>query len=146
MPKRPRKRNIPISRINLSGGIVAVALLGYALLLASPSELALTARTQLAAASVSISAGVPANPDNTLAGQLEQKSAQLDVQQQHIQDLQQSLSSSANDTLGFYSLIASIFVFLLISVNFYFDWRRSRGQGDSLLTRPFTVNLQSSPK
>jgi predicted PurR-regulated permease PerM len=146
MHKRRTKKNIHISRINLSGSVVAVALLGYALSLASPAQLALTARDQFAAASVSISAGVSANPDNSLAEQLKEKSAQLDVQQQHIQELQQSLSTHPNDTLGFYSLIASIFMFLLVSVNFYFDWRRGRGQGGAPRARPFTVNLQSSPK
>jgi predicted PurR-regulated permease PerM len=146
MQKRSKKGSRRISHVNLSGSIVAIGLLGYALSLASPAELARTAHDQFAAASVSTTVGVPANPINSLAEQLKEKSAQLDVQQQHIQELQHSLSSGSNDTLGFYSFIASIFVLLLVVVNFYFDWRRGRGQGSTLLTRPFTVNLQSSPK
>lgn len=133
-----------VSVVNLSGITVAAVLFGYAVSIVPPSVLAHDVSNSLAAASVSVSAGVPPNPINTLNEQLNQKAAQLDVQQKHIQDLQQTLSAtaSANDRLGLYSLFASALLLLLVLANFYFDWRRNHGKDDTL-AKPLSVDLRA---
>lgn len=129
-----------VSAVNTAGLAVAVLLFGYSLVLVPPAALVQDAQHSLAAAAVSISAGVPANPDNTLAQQLQEKAAQLDAQQQHIQQLEQSLGGS--DQLALYSLLASLVLLLLVAANFYFDWRRSRSTGGAL-TRALSVDLRT---
>lgn len=144
---RRTHRQPRISAVNIAGLTVFVALLSYSVVLVAPSVFAGNEASSMAAASVSIDAGVAANPDNTAAQQLKEKAAQLDVQQQHIQQLQQSLNESlrARDSLGLYSLISSALLLLLVSANFYFDWRRSRGKG-GVLTKSLSIDLRPSHK
>lgn len=133
------QRKKGIGAVNFAGIVVAASLFGYSLPAVS---VPVQAMYSLAAASASLSVGVAPNPDNTLAQQLDAKAAQLDVQQQHIQQLQQSLRSSSNDTLGLYSLLASVLLLLLIAANFYLDWRRDRG-GGGMLTKSLSVDLRT---
>lgn len=134
---RAKRRKKPSATgLNAVGIVAAFAFLIFAFSRNSPALLAQSADSSLAAASMTVSAGVAPNPYNTLAAQLQQKEAQLDQEQNSIQQ-----QSASVDMLGVYSLFISIALFVLVAFNFYFDWKRSRrgAAGPS----PYSVDLTS---
>lgn len=138
--KKKKRGSLAISAFGL---VLAVGFLGYAVSTNTPALFAQAAENSLAAASVSVNAGVAPNPDNTLAQQLQAKEQQLDAEQQQVTQVQQAEDSPSAlfGSLGFYSLLASIALFLLVAMNFYFDWRRGRKSAGTA-ARPLSVDLR----
>lgn len=101
---------------------LAVLTAGYAYAVSSPSGMAQQA--MLSAASVSISAGVAPNPDNTLAAQFAAKEAELAGREALLAAREAENASFMRDRAGMISLAASVMLFVLVAVNFYFDRRR----------------------
>jgi hypothetical protein len=113
--------------VNALGLTIAIAACAYALIVGTPEDLAHSAAESLAAASVSISAGVAPNAENTLAAELTEKERQLTAREDALTQREASVSSEnpwGANALGLYSLIASIALFILVGLNFYFDRRR----------------------
>lgn len=135
MRAKRRKKASSIG-LNTLGIVAAFAFLIFAFSRNSPALLAQSADSSLAAASMTVSAGVAPNQYNTLAAQLQQKEAQLDQEQNSIQQ-----QSASVDMLGVYSLLISLALFILVAFNFYFDWKRSRTPLGS--SSPFSVDLSS---
>jgi hypothetical protein len=83
-------------------------------------------------AQVGITVGVPSNPYNTLAAQLGQQQNQLNQQAADLAAREAAFTSSTADVANAsspevsYLGYAVIVVSLLVFVNFYLDWRRSR--------------------
>lgn len=113
--------------INAIGLVLAVALLAFGLAKNPPARIGEAADRSLAAAMVSISAGVAPNPDNTLAQELQTQAQQLQAQEKAAQ--QRASAQSPLDSLGLYSLLASLALLFLVGANFYFDWKRQRATG-----------------
>lgn len=129
--------------LRIAGLFVAVPACVYALSVGAPAALAQNAANSLAAASVSISAGVVPNFDNTLASELTQKQQNLNTQEQALKQKEAALSlqgAASSSSLGLYSFVASIVLFLLIGLNFYYDRRRTRFP--SVMQRALTVDLR----
>lgn len=90
------------------------------------APLAQSANSLLASASVSMSANIPPNPQNTLAAQLDAKQAALDAREATLAERESSrLPASAFDLFGVASFIMSLFLFVLVGTNFYLDERRA---------------------
>ena len=119
--------------LNVLGLIVAAPLLGYSLAHSGPGELAHNTEAYLANASVGMSAGVSANPYNSLAVELNAKEAELEDREAKL-----TSQSHGGDMLGVYSLIMSCILLVLVAINFYLDMRRSRKISPSL----YAVNLR----
>jgi hypothetical protein len=86
-------------------------------------------------AQVGVVVGVAANPYNTLNEQLNQRQADIDRQAAELAAQQAALASStaekvnAEAPLAWYismSLIAAAIAIILVALNFYYDWRRSK--------------------
>jgi hypothetical protein len=76
-------------------------------------------------AGVGITAGVAPNPDNTLAAQFAQKERELGAREDTI-DARSGGSVSGTRMLALASFVTSMIVLLLVSANFYMDFRRGR--------------------
>ena len=76
---------------------------------------------------VGVSAGVLPNPDNTIAGQLQQKEENLNERENELAAREAVLNSNgAGASVSFnYSLLGELMLLSLISANFYFDYRRA---------------------
>ena len=112
-----------VSSVSIAGLAVATSLFTYSLFVISPGGLMHIASTSFATAVMSVTAGVPANHDNTLAQQLQEKEARLN-------QMEQGTAAKTGDVpldTGMYSLMASVLLFVLVGVNFYFDHIRGRG-------------------
>jgi len=135
-------KNKTISR-GMTGA--ALILFVYALSTESLSVHLQNTRELLANASVGVMVGVPPNPYNTIAQQLEAKQNELSEREQKLAELEKSAapapgtSSSAND-FATYSLGMSILLFLLVATNFYYDWRRARREIQKTPDQ-FAINL-----
>jgi len=107
--------------------IVAVTLLAYALYSTPLDRLSSLALETVASATVSMSAGVPPNPYNTAAEQLSAKEAELVARENRL-TMRGSMPSNpaGHDTFAVYSLLVSIALFILVAINFFFDWKRGR--------------------
>lgn len=99
--------------------------------IASRTKLAYLDQTFLA--QVGVSVGVLPNQYNTLNDQLNQKAAYLDERQAYLDAQQAALASSTaalNSPSGnpylAYLTVAIAGLAVLVLLNFYFDWRRSR--------------------
>ena len=119
---RRRSSKKSISVFNAACFALAAFLFSYSILVDSPSRLTLSAENMFAGA-IGAFAAVPANPDNTLASQLQQKERELDARESAIQLLEKRTQAN---TVATYSFILSISLFILLSINFYLDWRRSK--------------------
>jgi hypothetical protein len=126
--------------INFLALLIAVPALSYSLLINTPLSYVQSAENMFASAA-SMSAVVPANPDNMLAAQLADKEAQLNQREQEIaaRTADQSRNGSLGETLGVSSFFISIILLGLVSLNFYYDSRRAKS---SLLSRKFSVDLR----
>jgi len=84
---------------------------------------------------VGVTLGVAPNPYNTLNDQLAQKQIQLDEQQADLAAREAAFASSTAADIGGtpmaalvgYLAIAVGALALFVGLNFYLDWRRSRG-------------------
>jgi predicted PurR-regulated permease PerM len=144
-PARPAGRD-RVSRtllVNAIGILVALPAIGYSFYLATPVSLAQNGERLLADAGVSMSADVPANPYNTLAAQLDTEQAALDQRAATLNAQESAINqqnSSASDW-GLASIGISVFLLILVSLNFYLDMRRRRPQTDPL-AKKFLVDLR----
>ncbi len=117
----PRRNNI----LRLGGVILALVLFLYSLSVDSPLSLAQSAPAMLGSAVIGMSAGVTANPDNTAAAQIAQKQAELDAREREV-GARAGGAISGTRSLAAASLLTSLLVLVLVSANFYMDWRRER--------------------
>lgn len=122
----------------------AIGFLLYALYVAPAGELAHTAQSMMAQATVGISAGVDPNPDNMLAQQLKDKEIQLTEREARIAQIEYALQTpdgrSSDNMLALASLGMSGVLFGLVGYNFYLD--RKRGQRGGDLRAGFAVDLK----
>jgi hypothetical protein len=81
----------------------------------------------LANASIGMSAGVEANPYNTLAQQLSDK--ELELQDRETRLLELTKDTNAGTRASYWalaSLALSIIILVLVGANFYMDWKRGK--------------------
>ena len=101
-------------------GIIAVGVFGWSHGVLLPGD-------------VGVTLGVAPNPYNTLNEELNAKQAQIDAEQANLQAQEVALASTSASTTAAasptfnYLVIAVGVLALLVGLNFYFDWRRSRG-------------------
>ena len=140
-----RKRRVRFIAVNAAALVVAVASLAYSLSIAPPAQMAASAKRLMADASVSMSASVPANPYNTLAAQLTQKQNALDARAAQLEAQQATINSrdAIIQDLGLAGFGLSIFLLILVGLNFYLDGRRRRDMDMGPLARKFLVDLRS---
>ena len=82
-------------------------------------------------ADVGITLVIPANPYNTLASQLDQEQTQLNQEAADLAARQAAFASSTTTASAaspalWYLVVAIAVLAVLVLLNFYFDWRRSR--------------------
>jgi hypothetical protein len=124
----------PLKNTWLPLAFIAVAILALsAELSVSGLSLAELARSayQSAANVVAISAGIPSNEYNTIVAQIDAKEKELNARETALVAREGGVSTATgNNPLAFYALGAvTALLFVLLLLNFYFDWKRG------LLTR-----------
>ncbi len=105
--------------------VIALALFMYATSVAPPGTLARDAVTMVGSAGVGMMAGVEPNPYNTAAAQLAAKQSELDARAAVI-GAQSGGSLTSTRVLAAASFCMSLIVLILVSLNYYMDFRRSR--------------------
>ncbi|MEN9413244.1 MAG: hypothetical protein RLZZ342_331 [Candidatus Parcubacteria bacterium] len=136
MASRARKTRV---RRELALLGLGVALAGFGLASWNGAGMIAQEASMLASATVSISAQVPSNPDNTLAQALQEKENALT---QREAELQAAPTRSAIDTAapwGLLSFLMSIALFILVAANFYLDMQRNAPKSRS----PFAIDLRN---
>ena len=119
------KKGITLSSASKACLVCAVFLLAYALYTLPINVLVPRTIDAVATATVSMSAGVETNEYNAAAEQLRAKEAELSVRESRLID--SGSSGTSDDSLAVYSLLMSFALFVLVGLNFFFDWRRGRG-------------------
>ena len=105
----------------------ALALLLYAVQVAPPQALLRAAPSMLGSAAVGITVGVAENPYNRLAQQLEAKEDELAAREQRLSGADRGPTEGFFDErMAVISFCISIALFVLLILNFYFDWHRER--------------------
>lgn len=134
-----RRRRVK-TNLNVAGLFVAALLLSLSFTLATPQEIAGTAERMLANPTIGVSAGVVANPYNTLAQKLGDKEVELSERERSLAE-RESANQGIWSTEGWAlaSFAISIIVLLLVALNFYFDVRRGARGGKA---SPFSINLR----
>ena len=148
MRRKPARRALPagVRRSVVVGAIgimVALPAIAYSLYLDYPVNIAADGQRLMADAAVSLSASVPDNPYGDLAQQLSDKETQLDEREATLaadQAAADQRNAAAKD-FGFVSLCISVFLLILVSLNFYLDMRRKRPVV-SARERKFLVDLR----
>lgn len=116
-------RKIHDLRVFFLGSFVTIFLFNLGL---SPIDLSKYFAAQFSQA-VGMSVGVPANPINHLAVQLEEKEKRLDVREQELNERIIKSSAELQDNPIVIMMGIGIGVlFFLILLNYYFDYRRRR--------------------
>ena len=134
MSKLRRNRNTNLLSL-------AVLLFAVAVITAPPARLQQSTKDMFAAVGVSMS--VAQNPINTQAQQLKQKETQLDQREATLLAKENPAAQwqwiGQNANLSFYSLCMSTALFILVGINFYFDFRRKNRSGAA---QKFSVDLR----
>lgn len=104
------------------------------------SSMGTQASALMGAASVSISAAIAPNPDNTLASQLRAKQEQLDAREAELNSRAGSVATDGTDW-GFWAFVLSAGLLVLVLINFALDVRRAR---TLMRARLFAVDLRTS--
>lgn len=135
------KRTLVVNAIAL---LVAVPALVYSFSLGAPQTVVQNTQRLVADASVGMSASVPANPYNTLAGQLSAEQAALDARAGQLVAKQSALNAQnvLVQDLGLAGFGLSVFLLILVGLNFYFDMRRRSGVLQGALAKKFLVDLR----
>jgi hypothetical protein len=120
--------------VSLLGLLVAIGGLYYGVDTFGPGLLAARGEVFVASAAVSISAAIPANPDNTLAQQLREKQEALDARERSL-----GTQSSGSTDWGFRAFALSVLLLILMFANFYLDMRRARRLQDA---RTYSIALR----
>lgn len=118
-------------------GAIAALLLSYSALHGVPGAVTRDG-IHMVANVIGASASVPVTPENTIATQLAAKETSLNEREKTLLDRERTLSLRERDVLPLASFIASVILGVLVGLNFFFDYRRTRvvsGRG--------VVNLQS---
>ena len=121
-----KKRSKQHARATYFLTFVAVSLLVYSFVNASPFLLVRTSKEMLANAVVGMSAGIPANSDNTLARALAAKEAELVAREAALQGLAAPQTDAAIGTTTLLSFGMSCILFVLLALNYFLDVRRAR--------------------
>lgn len=100
---------------------------------------AASAQSLMGAASVSISAAIAPNPDNTLASQLRAKEEQLAAREAALNTRAAAPALVVTDW-GFWAFVLSATLLVLVGLNFYFDMRRAHAFARARL---FAVDLRT---
>lgn len=81
---------------------------------------------------VGMTTSVPENPFNKLAAQLEEKQDSLDAREAALDAREADLAtgSSTQQKLLLFVAIGIVVLFVLILLNFYYDWHRQKRQRD----------------
>ena len=114
---------------NAAVALVALVLLGYASYVSPPRELVSRAGEMLGSAAVGVAAGVPENPYNTLAQQLQAKEAELNEREAALRGNDAGTAQNDgffNEPMAVVSFFISIILFVLLLLNYYFDWHRQK--------------------
>ena len=120
------KQSSTRSDLSKAGLVLAIGMLAYALYMIPADSILPDTLDAVAAATVSMSAGVQANPYNSAAEQIKAKEAQLAERENRLTMQETPSTRGGNDTLAVYSLLMSAALFILVGLNFFFDWRRGR--------------------
>ena len=84
-----------------------------------------------AGSAIGMSVGVPENPFNKLALQLEEKEQKLNQKEAELNQLESKLKNTGGVNLVNIFLAGGVVVlFILISLNFYFDYKRRQGSNN----------------
>ncbi len=105
--------------------VIALVLFMYATSVSSPSVLARDAVSMVGAGSVGMYAGVEPNPYNSAAAQLAAKQNEL-VAREATVDAQTGGSLTGTRVLAAASFCISLLVLVLVSLNYYMDFKRTR--------------------
>ena len=105
--------------------VIALALFMFATSVSSPSVLARDAMSMVGSGAVGMNAGVDANPYNTAAAQLAAKQNELMAREATV-DAQTGGSLTGTRVLAAASFCISLIVLVLVSLNYYMDFRRTR--------------------
>ncbi len=136
MASRARKKAL---RRELALLALGVALAGFGVTAWNGSAILVQEASMLGTASVSISASVPQNPDNTLAVALQEKQAVLDAREAQLREEPLRAASEQGVPWGLLSFAMSMALFVLVAANFYFDMQRGRPVARS----PFAIDLRN---
>jgi len=130
--------------VNAIALLIAIPALAYSFSLGTPGGLAENTQRLVADAAISMSASVPANPYNTLAAQLSDEQAQLDARAAQLAAKQSALNAQdvLVQDLGLAGFGLSVFLLILVGLNFYFYMRRRSGAPQGALARKFLVDLR----
>jgi hypothetical protein len=124
--------------------VLAAGLFVYGAYTGAPHDAFTRTQSMLAAATVGTSAAVAPNPYNTWNQQLTEKEKALALREKTIAALEAKFSGSnpavPQSNLPLYSFGMSIFLAVLVGLNFYFDWRRSAVQDSPLFSG--VINLR----
>ena len=108
--------------------VLAAGLFVYSAYSGAPHDAIARTQSMLAAATVGTSAAVEPNPYNTWNQQLTEKEKALALREKTIAALEDKFSGSSvitpQSNLPLYSFCLSLFLTILVGLNFYFDWRR----------------------
>ncbi len=105
--------------------VIALVLFMYATSVSSPSVLARDAVTMVGSGAVGMYAGVEPNPYNTAAAQLAAKQNELALREATV-NAQTGGSLTGTRVLAAASFCISLLVLILVSLNYYMDFRRTR--------------------
>lgn len=105
--------------------VIALVLFMYATSIDSPKVLTQNTATLVGSAVIGMSAGVPENPYNTAAAQLTAKQDELSAREATVH-AQTGGSLTSTRVLAAASFCVSLLVLVLVSLNYYMDFRRSR--------------------
>jgi Na+/H+-translocating membrane pyrophosphatase len=105
--------------------VIALALFMYATSVSSPGVLARDAVSMVGSGAVGMYAGVESNPYNTAAAQLAAKQNELQARESLV-DARSGGSLTGTRVLAAASFCISLLVLVLVSLNYYMDFRRGR--------------------
>jgi hypothetical protein len=90
----------------------------------NPAEIG---RYLLAQAGSAMRASVPPNRDSIVAAQLQQRESELGAQEKAVAE-REAATDANNQIMLRYFMAGGGVLLMLIMLNFYFDWRRRRGE------------------
>ncbi len=105
--------------------VIALALFMYATSVSSPGTLARDAASMVGSGAVGMYAAIEANPYNSAAAQLAAKQNELIAREATV-DAQTGGSLTGTRVLAAASFCISLLVLVLVSLNYYMDFRRGR--------------------
>lgn len=102
---------------------------------APPEMLVREARYMLSSAAVGMTVGVPENPYNSLALQLKLKEDELARREAALATPESKSDTFVSQPFAVLSMCVSLVLFVLLLLNFYFDWHRERMRSANAVQR-----------